>query len=111
MNEGVSFDSCYGHPDGSGKYHNHMNINCTYNATDSTKHSPLIGFILDSYPVYGPFGYSSANNSASSIKRMTSGFSLRNITTRTTFQYPFGNNSAATSAGPPVTYLQFFFVK
>ena len=52
--------------------------------------------MLDSYPIYGPCGYSSAYNSSSSIKRMVSGYSLRNISTRTT--YP--NGTATASAGP-----------
>ena len=82
--EGISFDSCLGHPDGNGVYHDHININCYYNVSDSSKHSPLIGFMLDSYPIYGPFGYSSANDSSSAIKRISSGYSLRNITDRTT---------------------------
>ena len=33
--------------------------------------------MFDSYPVYGPFGYSVANDKTSSIKRMVSGYSLR----------------------------------
>ena len=68
--EGVSFDSCLGHPDGNGVYHSHMNINCYYSYNDSTEHSPLIGYLFDSYPVYGPFGYSSANDSTSSIEEV-----------------------------------------
>ena len=40
--EGVSFDSCNGHPDGSSAYHNHIDPKCLYNKT-STAHSPIIG--------------------------------------------------------------------
>ena len=40
-----SFDTCYGHADGQGNYHHHINPICLYNYTDSTKHSPLIGFV------------------------------------------------------------------
>ena len=43
----------------------------------STSHSPLIGFMFDGYPVYGPYAYSSANDSTSSIKRMVTGYALR----------------------------------
>jgi hypothetical protein len=81
--EGESFDSCKGHADSSKRYHNHVNPVCLYNSTDSSKHSPLIGFMFDSYPIYGPFGYASANNSASGIKRMTSSYRTRNISSRT----------------------------
>ena len=67
--------------------------------------------MLDSYPIYGPFGYSSANNSNSAIKRISSGYSLRSITTRTTLAPPFGNNVAATSAGPDVNNIFESLVK
>jgi hypothetical protein len=98
--EGISFDACNGHADGSKNYHNHVNPICMsgYSATDSTTHSPLLGFMFDGYPMYGPFGYSSANVSTSSIKRMTSGYSLRSITDRTT--YPTGGSTP--SSGPPI---------
>jgi len=98
--EGVSFDACYGHAQGSGVYHNHVNPICMsgYSSTDSTSHSPLLGFLLDGYPIYGPFGYSSANDTSSSIKRMISGYSVRSITERTT--YP--NGTVTPSAGPPI---------
>jgi len=81
--EKVSFDSCNGHADQNKRYHNHVNPVCLYNSTDSSKHSPLIGFMFDSFPIYGPFGYASANNSASEIKRMTSSYRTRSISSRT----------------------------
>lgn len=55
--EGVSFDSCLGHPDGRGVYHNHANPTCLYSSS-SNSHSPIIGWSLDGYPIYGPYGYS-----------------------------------------------------
>ena len=98
--EGISFDQCNGHADQRGNYHNHVNPVCMsgYNATDSSKHSPLIGFFFDSYPIYGPFGYSSANDSTSAIRRIKTGYSLRNMTTRITL--PSG--ATASSPGPDV---------
>ena len=54
--------------------------------------------MFDSYPIYGPFGYSSANDTSSGIRRMTSGYSLRNISTRTTLP----DGSTASVAGPNV---------
>ena len=50
---------------------------CLYDSTDSSSHSPIIGWALDGYPIYGPFGYSSANDSSSSIKRLLPSYSLR----------------------------------
>jgi hypothetical protein len=109
MIEVVSFDSCYGHPDENEVYHVHLNPICMYNSTNSASHSPIIGWAWDGYPIYGPFGYSSANNSASSIKRMMTGYSLRNITTRTTYW----NGTTPTHAGPAVssTYYLGYFVE
>jgi hypothetical protein len=72
--EGVSFDSCYGHPDGSGKYHNHVDPVCLY-TKNSSAHSPIIGWMLDGFPLYGPYGYTTSSSSA--IKRMTTGWALR----------------------------------
>ena len=97
-----SFDSCNGHPQQEGYYHNHVNPICMsgYNYTDSSKHSPLLGFLYDGYPIYGPWGYSSANNSGSSITRMRTGYSLRNITDRTTLAN--GTTLSSTYYGPAV---------
>lgn len=61
-----------------------MNPVCLYNANDATRHSPLIGYAFDGYPVYGPFGYSDPNNAGSAIKRITSSYKTRSITARTT---------------------------
>lgn len=42
----------------------------------SDGHSKIIGFALDGYPIYGPYGYSTAINRYSAVKRMVSGFQL-----------------------------------
>ena len=66
----------------SGTYHHHVNPSSMYTAS-STSHSPIIGWAWDGYPIYGPYGYSSANNTSSSIKRIMSSYKLRDITVRT----------------------------
>jgi hypothetical protein len=53
------------------------------NTTD-LHHSALLGWAFDGYPVYGPYGFSDPNNASSPVQLMTSSYSLRNITTRTT---------------------------
>lgn len=70
--EGISFDSCNGHPDVSSKciifssfvsllfsfeiftgaYHNHIDPSCLYTKSSSS-HSPILGWMLDGYPIYG----------------------------------------------------------
>ena len=82
--EGISFDQCYGHPDGSGVYHNHVIPTCLYNLNNSAAHSPIVGYAFDGYPIYGPYGYSNASNAASAIKLIAPGYALRNINNRTT---------------------------
>lgn len=80
--EGSSFDNCLGHPQQNGEYHHHVSPNCLYNINDSTKHSPLIGYAFDGYPVYGAYGYASAT-SAGTIKRMRSSYTTTTTSTRT----------------------------
>lgn len=81
--EGISFDPCNGHPAPGGCYHTHINPSCLYSSISSA-HSPLIGFAFDGYPIYGPNGYSSAMDSSSFPRRMTSSYRTRNISARTT---------------------------
>ena len=53
------------------------------------QHSPILGWVRDGYPIYGPYGYAVSNNAASGVRRMISGFQPRNlgtagVSTRTT---------------------------
>ncbi len=50
-------------------------------AIDSTKHSPLIGFAYDGFPIYGAYGFKNTNGTGG-ITRIKSAYSLRNILTR-----------------------------
>ncbi len=96
VNEGVTFDPANAHQPGSGQYHYHANppalryflgdhvdfnpTNKAYTESSSspTKHSPIIGWVADGYPIYGPYGYSISNNAASGIRLMVPGYVLRN---------------------------------
>ena len=100
--EAETFDSCLAHQPGQGMYHNHVQPVCLrYQLGDNVevvasgrtgnvyrekaapwKHSPILGWALDGYPIYGPYGYSDPKNSASPIKRLKSGYRLRSITRR-----------------------------
>lgn len=80
--EGVSFDSCLGHPAPNGEYHHHVNPRCLYDDADSTHHSPIIGYAFDGFPIYGAYGYTNTNGTGP-IKRMRSSFVLSANTTRT----------------------------
>jgi hypothetical protein len=99
MGEGVSLDTALSaHPQQQGAYHSHAKPRRLYQNTPITQHSPIIGYAFDGYPVYGPYGYSTATNSTSSVTRMKSGYSLRSITTRTALPY----GVTASQSGPPV---------
>jgi hypothetical protein len=96
VNEAVSFDAAYAHQQNTGTYHYHADpiaLRCLagdhvdYNATTKTysestnaptEHSPILGWVADGFPVYGPYGYSVATNPASGIRRMLSGYVIRN---------------------------------
>lgn len=93
--EGPTFDKSNAHQPPNGQYHYHDNPlglrhqlgdNVRYNAstgiysesTTSLRHSPILGWANDGFPIYGPYGYSSALNPNSGIRRMVSGFVIRN---------------------------------
>lgn len=92
--EEVSFDDCLGHPNQDGEYHHHVNPKCLYDETDSSKHSPIIGYAFDGYPIYGAFGYKNADGTGG-VTRMRTSYQTMNYTTRTNgpdvnTQYPMG---------------------
>ncbi len=94
--ESGDFDSYNGHSNPSGTYHHHVNPSPLYTVSASSVHSPIIGYAFDGYPIYGPYGYTTAMSATSAIKRMTTSWSVRNITTRTTLP----DGSTASSSGP-----------
>jgi len=95
VNEGITFDAGFGHQQQFGTYHYHAEpialryllgdhvdydtATKTYHESTAppTKHSPIIGWMHDGYPLYGPYGYSNPTNPASGVRRMVSGFVLR----------------------------------
>src|SRR6266568_7493667 len=91
VNESVTFDPGNAHQENTGTYPYHANpialrflmgdqisynpATKTYSETPTNlHHSPILGWVRDGYPVYGPYGYGSATNPTSSIRRMVSGF-------------------------------------
>ncbi len=98
--EGFVLDTNYGaHPQQAGAYHSHDKPYRMYRDYATNVHSPLIGYAFDGYPIYGPYGYSTAMNASSAVTRMKTGYSLRNITTRTKLPY----NVTPTQTGPAVS--------
>ncbi|HTX22642.1 MAG TPA: YHYH protein [Candidatus Aquilonibacter sp.] len=96
VNEGVTFDAGNAHQQNTGVYHYHADpIALRYELGDHvdydpatktyyedtnapTKHSPILAWTADGFPLYGPYGYSNPTNANSGIRRMVSGYVPRN---------------------------------
>jgi hypothetical protein len=96
INEGATFDPALAHQQNTGTYHYHANpIALRYQLGDHvdyntatktysessvpvTRHSPILGWVADGYPIYGPYGYANATNASSGLRRMVSGYVPRN---------------------------------
>lgn len=132
-NEGPTMDTSMAHQQNTGKYHNHINPlalryllgdNVTFDNTYKTyaeasttgthKHSPILGWMHDGLPLYGPYGYAVAMDSTSTVKRMRGGFVLRdgatpgvdNLSTGSARALPawaLRNNGNVSAAGPDVS--------
>ena len=100
VNEVITLDYGNTHQQNTGMYHNHADplalrylLGDNVNFDNTTKkysesagtpaqHSPLMGWMRDGYPIYGPYGYSSALDASSGVRRMVGGFVLRNGSTQ-----------------------------
>jgi hypothetical protein len=58
----------------------YLNNSLTLSGPDG--HSYIIGYALDGYPIYGPYGYATANNSSSGVTLMKSGYTKKAQSTR-----------------------------
>ena len=108
--EAPTFDKSNAHQPPTGEYHYHDNPialryqlgdNVSYNAATSAysenaaglRHSPILGWAYDGYPVYGPYGYAKATDAASGIRRIVSGFTIRSGANGTTNLTAAGRHS------------------
>lgn len=99
-NEGPTMDeSGNGHP-ANGAYHYHAIPAGLYD-DDNSAHSPIIGWMADGYPIYGPYGYDDSLDANSSIAIIQSSYSLRSITVRQVL--PDGSSLSASDYGPDVS--------
>ena len=94
VNEYFTLDSALGHQAGNTHhYHVHppglrhlMGDSVDFNqATNSYtenfngKHSPILGWVSDGLPIYGPYGYSDPSDATSTVRRMVTGYQPRNL--------------------------------
>ncbi len=125
-NELVSFDYALAHNPPGGEYHSHINpiatryvlgdnVTCdavTKNyaentATTTFAHSPIIGWMKDGLPLYGPYGYdggstgatatASVSSGAVSAVNVTAGGTLHQSVPLVTFTGGGGSGAAATA--------------
>lgn len=100
-NEGVTFDPAFAHQ-AQTNHHYHANAPAvrhalgdhvefnpttkvyTESTAPATAHSPIVAWLADGLPVYGPYGYSSPLDPKSGVRRMTSGYVKRDGTQGTT---------------------------
>lgn len=131
VNEGVTFDNAGAHQAGN-NYHRHASSNAlrhqlgdhvdyisatnVYTESPSTtiRHSPILGWVRDGLPIYGPYGFSDPTNMSSPVRRMISGYVLRNGQNGTTNLTTTGRTTipqwavraygvAASQSGPAVS--------
>ena len=94
VNEAITFDAALAHQAGA-NHHYHANpialrhqlgdhvdydvARNRYAETTSTptRHSPIVAWVRDGFPIYGPYGYTNPTNGASGVRRMTSGYVRR----------------------------------
>lgn len=98
--EAPSFDNCLGHAQQQGEYHHHVSPKCLYDASDNTKHSPIIGYAFDGFPIYGAYAYTNTNGTGA-IKRMVSSYTLSAATTRS-------NGPAVSTTYPSGCFIEDF---
>ncbi len=119
VNEGVTFDRGNAHQAGS-HYHYHANPpglrsllgdsvdydpqTNTYTENFNGRHSPILGWVRDGHPVYGPYGYADPNDPNSLVTRMRSGYRKRTITERTMLPAHAARDQGYTSAGDTSEY-------
>ena len=70
----------------------------------SITHSPVLGWMFDGTPIYGPYGYTDPDSAISAVKRIESGYSSRQISSRNTT--PDGTILVGDEIGPPVDSVE-----
>ncbi len=97
VSEGSTLDTMGAHPTPlTGAYHTHASARPMWEDTDTSNHSPLIGWAFDGHPIYGPYGYSDPMDATSTVTRMLTGYSLRVMSDRSTLP----DGSASVPPGP-----------
>ncbi|MBE2283494.1 MAG: YHYH protein [Prosthecobacter sp.] len=74
----LGIDSSNAHVQPNGAYHYHGIPNGLLEKLSGNKpQMTLLGWAADGFPIYGPWGYSEANNAGSSVKKLTSSYAVK----------------------------------
>lgn len=75
----LGIDESHAHVQPTGSYHYHGLPNALLKQLklSSNKHSPLIGWALDGFPIYARYGYRDAEDAHSGIKELRSSYQLK----------------------------------
>ena len=82
----LAWQSGFGNAPGSGVMYGQAEVNnipyLNSGLVHVDGHSKILGFSLDGYPVYGPYGYTTATDPITAIKRMETGYQLKSASSR-----------------------------
>ncbi|WP_411847249.1 sulfatase-like hydrolase/transferase [Roseibacillus persicicus] len=108
VNESPTFDAANAHQAGP-THHYHANppalrhllggsvtyeeASNTYTESPNGEHSPIIGWVRDGLPVYGPYAYSDPTDPQSPVRRMISGYQKRDGSNGSTNLTPTGRTT------------------
>ena len=67
----LTLDDSNGYVDANGAYH-YLGDPALLYTNDVGAHSPIIGYAIDGYPIYGPYGYKNSDGSGGIIKNTSS---------------------------------------
>lgn len=76
----LGIDHNHAHVQPTGKYHYHgtpVGLLESLGATESTPRMVQVGWAYDGFPIYGPWGYSDANDAYSEVKKLKSSYRLK----------------------------------
>jgi hypothetical protein len=76
----LGLDSSHAHVQPTGAYHYHGMPDGLIDTLSSSRHSPLIGWAGDGFPIYLPRGYRKAKDPTSGLKTLRSSYILRSGT-------------------------------
>ncbi len=73
----LGLDDNNAHVQPGGKYHYHGWPKVLIKAWSPDRHSPIVGWAADGFPIYAAYGFTDPSNAGAGVKKMTSGWRVR----------------------------------